>query len=105
MIDVSQFFGDPCNFEPTYSYDYSTDKDVDPYKYMYLNEKIAKPAGLPDILSDLIDNLVSWYHQGMYRHFEVEVENLEGLVKNYHAVNEISDSQAKAIFKMFGWKW
>lgn len=102
-----KIFGDPADYEPSYSYDYSQDKgkDINPYDFMYLDEKIKKPGGLPEILSNLIDDLIRYYHEGMYRHFEIEVENLEGLTKNYHSVDEISDEQAKTIFKMFGWHW
>lgn len=42
---------------------------------------------------------------GRYLHFEIEIEGLEGLTKNFHSVGEITDEQARQIFKMFGWPW
>lgn len=86
-------------------YPYDMIKYENPDSIMFVNQDITKPDNLPPLLTYEIDRLLDHKKNGKYLHFENEVIGLEGLVKNYHSVGEISDEQAETIFKMFGWIW
>lgn len=88
-----------------FDYPYDLIKYDDPDSVMFIDPNVKKPDNLPLLLTHEIDRLLSHKKNGRYLHFENEVIGLEGLVKNYHSVGEISDYQAKTIFKMFGWEW
>lgn len=86
-------------------YDYDLIKYPDPYAIMNCDLSVPIPDGLPELLHSEIKQMRQWYRDRKYLHFEGEIGGLEGLVKNYHAGGEISDAQAKQIFRMFMWKW
>lgn len=86
-------------------YPYDLIKYDDPDSVMFVNPNIHKPENLPPLLAHDVDRLLEHKRHGRYLHFENEVVALEGLVKNYHSVGEISDCQAETLFKMFGWRW
>lgn len=86
-------------------YPYDLIKYEDPDSVMFVDPNINKPDNLPSLLAHEIDRLLDHKENGRYLHFENEIVGLEGLVKNYHSVGEISDRQAETIFRMFGWVW
>lgn len=93
------------DYRDTLEYPYHLVKRENPDEFMYLNPDVPKPEGLPGILSKEIDRMIAHKKAGRYLHFEIEIEGLEGLTKNFHSVGEITDEQARQIFKMFGWPW